>query len=550
MAQTLHIYTRISTESQTEGGSLDAQRESGIAKAKQLGMDYKVWDEGVASSSKDNLLNRPVLRETLQKIEDGEVKHLFVWNTDRLARDERVMTFIKYSYLIKHEVILHTPSGEFNMNDPATRMVVGVLGSVAQYENELRTIRLQEGLIRSVQRDGRWAGGAPPYGYKLEDSKLVVEPDEAKWVVRMHEMYRDNHSVDEIRDELMRHGVVTRRGKPVWSHGSITALLGNTHYDGYWIFRPKNLDGEIRAVCPPICEPQLIKQVQEAREKRSYKNPAGGRAKTSVKKHDYLLSNLLSCGHCGSIYYSNKKITQQASYYYCSQKTNKFRDKHTDKSVKCNVKRNLNLNTTDTEVWNIVKEVLSNSNLYREEVKNAVFEDQGTYTQRTSQKKKLLRKIESLERDVIKITDSVVNLTTESILTENKDTQRVVKQLEKKRLQTQVEIDELKSELTDQDTRSAWVDWLGKFSQQMDDLDSLSTKDKNEFLTGLLNKIIVYEKDIQTSEIEIHFKFPYVGDKLLWNEYDDNGKRVRRTGYTLVDGKRIKKRTLRLSKKS
>ena len=68
MNETLHIYTRISTESQTEGGSLDAQRESGIAKAKQLGMDYKVWDEGVASSSKDNLLNRPVLRETLQKI--------------------------------------------------------------------------------------------------------------------------------------------------------------------------------------------------------------------------------------------------------------------------------------------------------------------------------------------------------------------------------------------------------------------------------------------------------------------------------------------------
>ena len=114
MSQTLHIYTRISTESQTEGGSLEAQRESGIAKAKQLGMHYKVWDEGVASSSKDNLLNRPVLRETLQKIEDGEVKHLFVWNTDQLARDERVMTLIKYSYLIKHEVILHTPSGEFN----------------------------------------------------------------------------------------------------------------------------------------------------------------------------------------------------------------------------------------------------------------------------------------------------------------------------------------------------------------------------------------------------------------------------------------------------
>ena len=117
MKPILHIYSRVSSESQEDGGSLEAQQESGIQKSVSLGMDYKVWNEGAASSSNDNLTKRPVLRELLTLMEEGEVRHLFVWNTDRLSRNEEVWHYLKYQYLSKYDVNPHTPSGQFNLND-------------------------------------------------------------------------------------------------------------------------------------------------------------------------------------------------------------------------------------------------------------------------------------------------------------------------------------------------------------------------------------------------------------------------------------------------
>ncbi len=44
---TLHIYTRVSTAVQAdEGMSLETQRELGIKRAKELGFEYQVWNEG------------------------------------------------------------------------------------------------------------------------------------------------------------------------------------------------------------------------------------------------------------------------------------------------------------------------------------------------------------------------------------------------------------------------------------------------------------------------------------------------------------------------
>ena len=75
MTQTLHIYTRVSTSAQeTEGTSLDSQKELGKKLSKQLGLNYKVWNEGGQSSSKDDLDNRPVLVELLSEVDNGEVK--------------------------------------------------------------------------------------------------------------------------------------------------------------------------------------------------------------------------------------------------------------------------------------------------------------------------------------------------------------------------------------------------------------------------------------------------------------------------------------------
>ena len=174
--------------------------------------------------------------------------HLFVRDVNQISTNEDLWIYIKYQYLLKTRVVLHTPSGEFKFNDATTKKIMGILSCISNYDNDLRTIRLTEGKIKKIS-DGFWRGGQPPYGYKLENSKLVIDQNEAKWVVLIHEMYRDNNTASEIRRELLRNGVLTRRGNPVWSDGSLTALLNNTQYDGYWYFTPKKAEKQIRIAC-------------------------------------------------------------------------------------------------------------------------------------------------------------------------------------------------------------------------------------------------------------------------------------------------------------
>jgi DNA invertase Pin-like site-specific DNA recombinase len=105
--KTLHIYMRVSTKVQSEDGtSLDTQKEIGIKRSKKLGMDFVIHNEGGKSSYKDNLRNRPIMRTLLDGMEKGIVKHLFVYNTDRLSRKRTTWYLIRLK-IEKCRVTLH-----------------------------------------------------------------------------------------------------------------------------------------------------------------------------------------------------------------------------------------------------------------------------------------------------------------------------------------------------------------------------------------------------------------------------------------------------------
>ena len=150
-------------------------------------------------------------------------------------------------------------------------------------------------------------GGPPPFGYQLVDSKLVPNEDEVPWVKFIFEKYASDMSVDEIRTELMNNGVITRRGKAVWSHGSIDALLKNSHYGGFYNYRDSKSGESIRVNCPKILDASLMKSAKESRERRSYGKGDTKRIKNSLKRYTYLLNDLLLCSHCGSRF-GNKQL--------------------------------------------------------------------------------------------------------------------------------------------------------------------------------------------------------------------------------------------------
>ena len=544
--EVLHIYTRVSTVSQADKGtSLVEQRDAGIKRSKELGFSYKVWNEGGKSSSHDDLANRPILDDLLRQVDKGFIKHLYVWNTDRLSRNLMTWGMIRTS-LIRNDVHLHTPTGEQILSDEVTNMVIGILSEVSQYDNRLRTQRTRLGKLRRV-KDNFWMGGPPPFGYSLKDHKLVVNKSESDWVKRIFEWYAGGFSNLQIRNELLKNGVLTKRGNAVWSLGSIVALLDNTHYVGHYTYRDKKEGGEIECTCPRLISETLFQKVQQLKKQRSYGNSSQGRVTGEVRKHSYLLTTLLRCGHCGSLYYGNKKPhSKQLSYYSCSQKTNKFRD--TKKKPLCSTYRNVNIETTDEKVWGLVVDVISNSVLFKEGIKQQVFNDQRPLSSPT-EKKKILRQIETLNKDLELIEEVIVNRQTESLILDVKGEKdptslRVLENLKKKRSNLQLEVEELTKRVEGETQSKLWIDWLKEFRLKLDKLDELSTEEKKRFLTGIVKEITLTQVDKQTHNIEVEFLFPYVGDKLAPKK--NHGKSV---GYKIIEGVTTKKVTTNLLKK-
>ena len=543
MSDTLHIYTRVSTTSQEDGGSLKSQKDSGIKKSKNLGMKFKVWNEGGKSSSSDDLLNRPVLRELLELVETGEVKHLFVWNTDRLSRNEQTWTVIKYQFLIKHDVTLHTPTGQFDLSDPMSKMIMGVMGSISQYDNELRTIRLTEGKVRKV-KEGYWKGGPPPYGYSLEDSKLVINEEEGKWVKFIYELYRDGSSVDDIRTQLLQNGVPTKRGNPVWSHRSIEILLTNTYFGGYWTMTPKG-EKTIKVSCPKLLDSKLIKEVQDRRKERSYKRVGTKRTSQNIK-HEYLVKDLLLCGHCGSRF-SGKGRTDRSGHYECQSKIGDWKKRGTGKEKGCDGKRRLRINTTDELVWNTVVDVVTDSSLFKESIKSEFVTTPLVLDPKT--RRGLDNKVKKLRKESEDVETSIVKLST-SLIIDKKDkdrTQSIIDNLEEHKLKIETEIEGIEGRLNQSETNKEWIDWVGHFGKKIDQLrsDDFPFEERKKFVEGLVHLITVNNIDIQTHELSIDFKLPYVGDRLKW--IDENKKSK---GYKITGGRKTKKVRSTLSKKS
>jgi len=234
-----------------------------IAKARELGYEYQLWNEGGKSSKYEDLENRPVLRNLMLAIEDGQVTDLFVFNTDRLSRNQRTWGSIRWK-LKEKKVRLHTPSGVIDLASPMDELIIGVLSEISQYDNALRSQRSQIGKLRKV-KEGYWHGGPPPYGYRIENGKLVIDADECKWVTRMFQMSADGISTMKIKYELEINQIKTRRKSDTWSLGSIQKILHNMVYLGRYSYTDKKQKETVWCACPAIVDQRLWDRVEQQR---------------------------------------------------------------------------------------------------------------------------------------------------------------------------------------------------------------------------------------------------------------------------------------------
>lgn len=200
-------YTRVSTMEQAdEGHSLNAQETQLRAEAEKRGWDVEVIREEGKSGKN---MNRPALQDALRRLDKGQAQFLISVRLDRISRS--VADFAKLVQRAqKRGYGLVVLSPNLDLSDPAGRFTANVLVSAAEYERELISIRVREGMAQA-KLDGA------KFGYAVDEDFLPTY----RRVMALHE---NGLSLNGIARMLNEEGTATAKGG-AWHASTVRGIV-------------------------------------------------------------------------------------------------------------------------------------------------------------------------------------------------------------------------------------------------------------------------------------------------------------------------------------
>lgn len=318
------IYTRKSTSEglDQEFTSLDNQRESAenyIKSQQHEGWSVlpTLYDDGGFTGAN---IERPALQNLLNDIKAGKINCVVVYKVDRLSRSLLDFTQL-LEFFDKHNVVFVSVTQHFNTNTSMGRLTLNILLSFAQFEREIISERTKD-KMGAARRRGQWLGGRTPFGYrKDDDGKLLIDPEEAKTVRKIFDLYLKGNSALTITQIMNREGYVTRSyttrngkviGNRAYCNSRILYILKNHVYAGKVHYAGKTYDGQQPAIIPEETFLQVQKMLSE---NATLRIPQGN------TEFIGLLSKILVCKDCGTPMfhtYATKGTKHKYRYYVCN----------------------------------------------------------------------------------------------------------------------------------------------------------------------------------------------------------------------------------------
>ncbi|MHB8140550.1 MAG: recombinase family protein [Vulcanimicrobiaceae bacterium] len=213
-------YVRVSTDDQAENGVSLAAQEARIAAyctAMGWGEAQAIRDAGASAKS----LQRPGMGILLAAIARGEIERVVVAKLDRLTRSVRDLADL-IDLCAKHETALVSVGETLDTSSAAGRMVVSMLGTVAQWEREAIGERTASALTHKRQQ--RTVYGPVPFGFSRVGDRLVPVALEQAALAEATRMDRAGASFREIARMLTDRGARPHRAK-AWHASSVRAVL-------------------------------------------------------------------------------------------------------------------------------------------------------------------------------------------------------------------------------------------------------------------------------------------------------------------------------------
>jgi site-specific DNA recombinase len=204
-------YLRVSTDKQADRGvSLDAQRAKVAAYAELYDLELVeiIVDAGVSAKT----LDRPGLTQALGMLRAGKAEALLVVKLDRLTRSVRDLGELVERHFAPGKAALLSVGEQIDTRSAAGRLVLNVLASVSQWEREAIGERTAAAMAHKASC-GEYTGGETPYGYAVQDGRLVELDAEQAVLRQARELRAAGLSLRAIAAELDRAGLRARNGK-------------------------------------------------------------------------------------------------------------------------------------------------------------------------------------------------------------------------------------------------------------------------------------------------------------------------------------------------
>lgn len=286
------IYTRVSRDREGTGLAVDRQRDEARALIERRGWTTAgEWSDPNVTGSGRKV--RPGFRAMLAAIAAGEADAVVAWDLPRLARNPRDRLALVEACRQRGVVVSLVRGSDMDPTTAAGRLVIGILGEVAENELGVITERIQAEK-RQAAESGRYRGGPRPFGYAPDGRTLV--PTEADAVRDATARLLAGESVRSIARTLNGAGLTTSTGKQ-WSTVSVRRMLVRARNAG--LLEREHRDRPASAepdVVGPGDWPAIVTAAQWRQARRILGDP--DRRVSPSNDDRWLLSGVALCGRC------------------------------------------------------------------------------------------------------------------------------------------------------------------------------------------------------------------------------------------------------------
>ena len=380
------LYPRVSTEMQVDGYSLEGQKNMLTRFADREEMIVVDTYEDAGKSGK-SIEGRPAFQKMLRDIEDGlDVDYILVYKLSRFGRN--AADILNSLELVQsYGVNLICIEEGIDSSQTSGKLLISVLSAVAEIERENIIEQTMNGR-REKARQGGWNGGFAPYGYTLEDNKLVIEETEAVAIRKIFELYTSSEiGLGGIANQLNLQGIrkIPRQNGTLedWTGHFIKLILDNPVYCGkiaYGRRTKEKVKGTKNDYQMKRNDDYILTEGQHKGivSEEVWEKAHAKRLRTGVKQPSkigrdrvHLLSGLLKCPVCGSPMYTNKHAwtnkdgTYKEIYYYVCSRNRMVRGKH------CEYKAMLKKTDIEPMVIEAIREIVRNEE-YAQAIKKRI----------------------------------------------------------------------------------------------------------------------------------------------------------------------------------